>query len=145
MLLIQELIKEKIEALNYAIDNIYEVLRLAIDRHKNLFEDANTSQLNKGLLNDNNPITPEYRTLTKSIKRLKGQPIDRVTLKDTGAFHKSITVELYADGLDFDATDSKTLDLEKKYTINILGINDEDLKEILETTIIEEMQEIINI
>ena len=43
----------------------------------------------KGIRADGTPITPEYTPFTISIKREKGQPTDRVTLKDTGEFYDS--------------------------------------------------------
>ena len=52
--------------------------------------DANRSQLMDGLDKTGREIIPEYTTLTKQIKAEKGQPTDRVTLKDTGEWHKSL-------------------------------------------------------
>ena len=39
-------------------------------------------------------ITPSYKPYTVMVKEQKGQPTDRVTLKDTGDFHRSITFEV---------------------------------------------------
>lgn len=143
MLLIEEIIQAKIKALKDVQENIFEYLKKAVDKHKNLFEDANIEQLEQGILNNGEEITPPYRPLTIQIKRIKGQPTNKVTLKDSGDFHRSIIVELESGGIGFDATDYKTTDLEKKYTINILGITDDNLKEILESTILEELIHII--
>lgn len=44
------------------------------------------------------PILPMYSRRTIQRKKKKGQPYDRVTLRDTGRFHKSLRVHYTADG-----------------------------------------------
>ena len=83
-------------------------------------------------------IVPEYTSTTKRIKSIKGQPIDRVTLKDTGAFHKSIKFEVSKTITQLNATDPKTDKLEAKYQ-NILG-----LSESTDTFVIENIIERVN-
>lgn len=68
-------------------------------------------------------ITPSYKPYTVMIKEQKGQPTDRVTLKDTGAFHKSIKFEISKTLTQLTATDEKTAKLEAKYD-NILGLSE---------------------
>lgn len=69
-----------------------------------------------------------YSQLTISIKRLKGQPYDRVTLRDTGEFHSSFYIEYNDDFFEIKAADEKTDDLIKRYGRYILGLTDENLK-----------------
>lgn len=71
-----------------------------------------------------------YRPLTIEYKRAKGQPYNRVTLRDTGDFHASFYVEATADKFEIKASDSKTPDLVKKYGKQILGLTDENKNEL---------------
>lgn len=71
-----------------------------------------------------------YRPLTIKIKTQKGQPTDRVTLSDTGDFHRSFKILYHPESFEFIATDWKTEDLKRKYGKNILGLTDSNLNEI---------------
>ena len=44
-------------------------------------------------------MVPPYTASTKKQKRKKGQPINRVTLKDTGAFYASLMADATPQGL----------------------------------------------
>ena len=93
-------------------------------------------QLFEGVDNMGQPIRPAYAPFTIEIKRIEGQPTDRVTLKDTGDFHRSIDVRFGSGTSEhafvFYATDEKFLKIEKKYGKNLLGLNEESLKEFNE-------------
>jgi len=71
-----------------------------------------------------------YRPLTIRIKTEKGQPTDRVTLRDTGDFHGSFYVEANNDGFRIDAKDWKRDELVRKYGSQIFGLNDENKNEL---------------
>jgi hypothetical protein len=100
----------------------------------------NTEQMYAGFDSNNNNIEPNYSNMTKRIKASKGQPIDRVTLKDTGDFHKSLKVK------DFEiiSTDVKAKSLQSKYGADILGTSPEDQSEINETIINPQLEDAIN-
>lgn len=70
------------------------------------------------------PVTVEY-------KRMKGQPFDRVTLRDEGDFEASFFIRYTSDSFEIWASDSKTEKLVRKYGDEILGLNDENLNEII--------------
>lgn len=93
-------------------------------------EDYNVEQLNKGIKSDGNRIKPEYRPKTVIIKQKKGQPTDRVTLKDYGDFHNQIRVKKYATKFELVSYDEKSEKLQEKYTPDILGITNENLAKI---------------
>lgn len=76
-------------------------------------------------------IAPPYADLTVQIKQMKGQPTDRVTLKDTGDFHRSFYVKFDRDRFTILASDIKTQKLVTKYGFKIFGINEEDLTELI--------------
>ena len=67
-----------------------------------------------------------YTARTLEIKQSKGQPINRVTLRDTGDFHSSFYIEAGTDSFMIKASDPKTLELMAKYGDEILGLTDED-------------------
>lgn len=72
-----------------------------------------------------------YRPLTIRIKKEKGQPVDRVTLRDTGDFQSSFYLEVGNEQFEIKANDWKTDDLIKKYGREILGLTDKNLSELI--------------
>jgi hypothetical protein len=82
-----------------------------------LLEDLNKKQLRKGLRSDDTEINPYYRNIAYK-GRLK--PVD---LRNTGAFYESITVTVLDNSLEYDATNSKTVELQTKYGTKILGLS----------------------
>ena len=62
----------------------------------------------KGVDNENKAIEPAYTPTTVSIKKSKGQPTNRVTLKDTGDFYK-------ATDIDFTVKDFTIINFDIKY------------------------------
>ncbi len=94
--------------------------------------DMNTEQLHDGQLATMTPVTPGYRPLTVQIKRAKGQPTDRVTLKDTGDFYRSfrILVNFNVGYFSIVAEDEKADKLERKYGKDIYGLSEENRDEL---------------
>ena len=73
-------------------------------------------------------IYPPYapRTVAKKIK--KGQPFDRVTLRDTGEFYKSLHVAFDGDGFYIASVEQELSEILKaKYGNAILRLSDENL------------------
>ena len=68
-----------------------------------------------------------YSPVTIEIKRLKGQPTNRVTLRDEGDFESSFFLEVGDKQFEIKASDFKTEDLVKKYGEQILGLTDENI------------------
>lgn len=101
--------------------------------------DQNRKQLFAGIDGKGNEIVPEYSDFTYDVKIKVGQPTDRVTLKDTGAFYASIFIDYGTKYIYFDANDSKTNDLIDKYGGDILGLTESSI-EILKKKIISTLQ-----
>ena len=80
-----------------------------------------------------------YRPLTIRIKTEKGQPTDRVTLRDTGDFHSSFFVEANNEGFRIDAKDWKRDELVQKYGMQIFGLNDENMNELAHQVMLPEL------
>lgn len=72
-----------------------------------------------------------YSPYTIEIKKMKGQPTDRVTLRDTGDFHESFYIEVGNDRFEIRASDWKAEKLMKKYGRGILGLTQENLAELI--------------
>jgi hypothetical protein len=83
-------------------------------------------QMYAGIKSDGTEIEPEYKNITKLIKSEKGQPYDRVTLKDTGSFYKRVYISLDNQGFELDSSDSKRDKIVTKYTEDIFGLTPEN-------------------
>ncbi len=123
--------KRKISQLRRLIKNLDRFIGESALKNSNIIEDAITEDqlFEKGIDGLGNRLFP-YSPVTVGIKRLKGQPSDRTTLRDTGAFHKSIKVKLQRDGLliDSDPIKEKT-DLLEVYGEGILFLTEENFND----------------
>lgn len=88
-------------------------------------EDKQREQMWAGETALGNRINPPYTLYTTMIKAKKGQPTDRVTLRDTGAFYAGIFVKREGDELVFGSKDAKTVELTEKYGEAIFGLKQE--------------------
>ena len=67
-----------------------------------------------------------YSPLTIEIKKEKGQPYNRVTLRDEGDIEQSFYVEADTQQFTIKAADWKTEDLIQRYGRQILGLTEEN-------------------
>lgn len=72
-----------------------------------------------------------YAAKTIQNKKRKGQPTTRVTLRDTGAFHKSMFIVFDSEGFYVTASDEKTEELIKKYGEEIFRLTDKNFTRIV--------------
>ena len=72
-----------------------------------------------------------YSPVTIAIKEAKGQPTNRVTLRDEGDFQSSFYLEVGDKQFEIKASDFKTEDLIKKYGRQILGLTNENIAELI--------------
>ena len=79
-----------------------------------------------------------YAEKTQMIKRAKGQPIDRITLKDTGDFYASMVMVRQADSVRTYFTDYKSDRLYKDWGAEIGSISKRNLGEIVDSDIKED-------
>lgn len=68
-----------------------------------------------------------YSPVTIAIKEAKGQPTNRVTLRDEGDFESSFFLEVGDKQFEIKASDFKTEDLIRRYGRQILGLTDENI------------------
>ena len=103
-------------------------IRESVDKNKNIIKTAQTDeQMFLGITSGGSSIRPfPYAKSTINYKRRKGQPTDRITLKDSGDFYESIQVE--ARPVDFVISTQITYSifLVARYA-DILGLTAENL------------------
>lgn len=121
------------------------------DHEKDIVGFNTDSQLyDRGILATGAPVLPHYRPRTIRDKRRKGQPYDRVTLRDTGRFHSRFKVELSEDSFTIDSDEpnqAKYDYLVKKYSNNIFGLTDENksaVGEWVKDALMKEIPRILN-
>ena len=84
-----------------------------------------------------------YTISTKEIKEAKGQPTNRITLKDTGEFYRSFRVQVKPGEIVITADPIKEdTDLVEQWGIDILGLTEQSIKR-LKPTIIENYKQYI--
>jgi hypothetical protein len=106
--------------------NIHQEVRWAIEETAESVADFNRKQLFSGMRATGTEIKPAYAPLTVLIKDQKGQPTDRVTLKDTGQFYENIFVDVNSETFEIDSNDPKSDALQKKYGNRIFGLTPEN-------------------
>lgn len=72
-----------------------------------------------------------YAPLTIAIKEEKGQPTNRVTLRDEGDFEQSFYLQVDDRQFEIKAADWKTEELIKKYGRQILGLTRENIAKLI--------------
>ena len=127
-------IDKKIAAVTLISKNGDELAAQIIIENDHVIIDMNTDDqlFEKGIdskgrrLADSDPYSP----FTVGIKKLKGQPTNRVTLKDTGDFHASFKAKKNGSTVTIGADDSKTRDLVDRYGKEIFGLIEENEEEV---------------
>lgn len=123
--------KRKISQLHRIIKNLNRFIGESALRNHNIIEDSITEeQLFEKGIDGFGVKLPAYSPATVFIKKLKGQPFDRMTLRDTGEFHSSVKVKLQRGGIliDSDPIKEKT-NLIEVYGEEILFLTEENLTE----------------
>lgn len=82
-----------------------------------------------------------YSQRTIKRKQKKGQPTDRVTLRDTGEFYASLHVEFDGKGFYVTSTDDKAEYLLKRYGKTIFRLTNENLNILIREYIRPELHE----
>ena len=102
-----------------------KIMNDCINNSSETILDANRDQLFSGKDKQGKEIIPEYTPTTITIKKEKGQPTDRVTLKDTGEWHRSLFMKTESNKIFIDSDHELTDKLLEKYdrwNDTILGI-----------------------
>lgn len=113
--------------------NVHESAQMAIMDTDRELARVQQMQLFSGLSADGRTIQPPYAESTIEAKRKKGQPTDRVTLKDTGAFYAGIIIDVRENTFVIDSADEKSGKLQDRYGEKIFGLNSESRIEYIKT------------
>ena len=82
-----------------------------------------------------------YSEVTVEIKRQKGQPVNRVTLRDEGDFHASFAIKADNEQFEIVANDWKVKDLTLYYGDEILGLTDDNIVVVARDFVYPELME----
>ena len=119
-------LKEYRNKLKNVIDDFDSITDKVLDDNKQAYADENTRVLfNEGVDSQGNKL-PEYSETTKRIKAKKGQPTNRMTLKDTGDFHKGFFARISSGKMTISSKDDKTNELTERYGQDIFGLQADD-------------------
>lgn len=94
------------------------------------YVDLQRAQMLSGILSDGKQIQrigakyKGYAPMTIKIKEKKGQPTDRITLKDEGDFQFEVFADARAEGIIADSADGKSMKLQQDYGPKIFGLAD---------------------
>jgi len=142
-----EVLDNLIRKLRKVKDLLPALLLAVIIESEAAIADLNIEQLQAGIRSDSSPIEPPYTPLTVAIKKVKGQPFDRVTLRDEGDFYQGIKIEVFQNEFRLIGTDNKTFKLESKYGEAILGLTQENrirlIEEILLPGLVDKIRDIL--
>lgn len=120
-------------------DYIIEVLR----NNDNVIVEMNSEEqlYEQGITRDGKSIASyaPYSPITIEIKKEKGQPTNRVTLRDEEDFHESFYVIFNNDSFEVYAADWKVETLKVYYGDEILGLTDENLIELARQYVLPEL------
>ena len=121
---------ELISRLKSFEDEIIKVIEEVVRENDNIILDMNAEDqlFQRGTTRKGVEIASfaPYAPRTIEIKKLKGQPTSRVTLRDEGDFHRSFYIEYQADGFQIKASDWKAESLMFGYGEEILGLTDDN-------------------
>lgn len=125
------LFDKQISKLRQIKKNLNRFIGQSALKNSNIIEDSITEDqlFEKGIDGFGKKLA-RYTPVTVQIKKLKGQPFDRTTLRDTGEFHSSIKVKLQRDGIKIDSDPVKEdTNLITEYGEEILFLTEENLTE----------------
>lgn len=107
--------------------------RQAFNDTKETYADINAEQMFSGVTSNDRPITLDgrkgYARKTYQIKTEKGQPTDRITLRDTGAFQRGLYAKIEGTTITISSTDSKADEIQDRTGKEIFGLNEGNKKE----------------
>lgn len=124
-------------------DSVNKVVQSTFEEYKTLIVHYNADEQMYKLGQDSkgSVIRPAYSPITVSIKKRKGQPTDRVTLKDTGRFHKTLIVTPKENHVEISSDLEYAKYLFKRYGDDVLGIQEEILREFVTRYVVPRLQE----
>lgn len=111
--------------------DVEKAMLKVVKDNDNIAIDLNTdSQLfDKGIDSKGNSLPGPYAPFTIDEKKVKNQPTDRITLRDTGEFHDGFFMRTTSFPIEIDSSDSKTGELKSQWGDDIFGLTNESQSE----------------
>jgi hypothetical protein len=135
---------ERLDALAAGLKQLPQLLATTVDEvvrdNVAVFELDNQEQLAAGLDATGQRIEPPYTGTTRELKKQKGQPSDRVTLKDRGDFYRGLVARVRGQEVENVGTDPKTAELEQKYGPDIVGVSEPDIEDFRQQLLLPELE-----
>lgn len=122
-------LKSTVEVLQKTINS--SIQESIIQNKQIILELQTQEQMYQGIDSKGIDIKPAYANSTIKIKRRKGQPTDRVTLFDTGAFYNSLEIIAGQNDAIIRTVISYSVFLVDKYA-DILGLDEQNWTVFLE-------------
>lgn len=131
--------ERKLKELKAAVN---PTIQETVNRTKPLLIDEQTNvQMFQGEDSQGKQFIPSYALSTKIVKRKKGQPTNRVTLKDSGDLYKSIKIDAKTTQFIISANVEYFKYLVTKYDQNtILGLQEDFLREYTKQAILPNLK-----
>lgn len=99
---------------------------------------------NTGIDAVGNKIMPDYAVSTIKVKKIEGKRSSHVTLKDEGDFYNSMFLTIEQNKLIVGASDHITSTLISKYGPDILGLTEQEQRDIVDLMIEPEIIKILS-
>jgi hypothetical protein len=115
---------EMIRRLTKTRDLLRVMVAESIEETRDDYAKLNTDQMFEGKLNDGSDIEPEYAESTIRRKQKRGQPTDRVTLKDRGDFYDEYSLVVDDEVVNIGSDVDYQVYIDKKYSQKIWGLDD---------------------
>ena len=136
-----------IDRLNTWGQNSPEIVIAVLQRFEKQVLDMNRDQLYEKGINHDGESIGRYAPSTVREKRKKGQPTDRVTLRDKGDFHDEFFIDYDPDAAYIESRDQKTPTLVTDWGPRIFGLTEENLQilidEFMHEALLEEFRNTI--
>lgn len=121
--------------------NINKITESILKDLDNVIIDMNTSQLrNDGMDSESKTLPLPYAPMTIAYKKASGQPTDRITLYQEGDFQDAFFVKYSTTEFSLWSTDGKTEKLVKEWGVNIFGLTDKHLTELIQKDLLPALQ-----
>lgn len=121
------------------LEAVIKAATRAVNANSKKLEDLQRAQFDSGKDANGNQREP-YKASTKRYKRAKGQPTNRVTLKDTGESYKAVKVSADNQGITVDVPTKQFNYMVKKYGDSTIGVEPETLKKFIEQYVLPDIK-----
>ncbi|MCG9970992.1 hypothetical protein [Christiangramia crocea] len=132
------------KSIDKVTNELTEVAQKSVKNNEGIITALNTANLFSGknaLDQSLDSIGGKYKPITVEIKKEKGQPYNRTTLRDTGDFYEGFFVGFKGTTWEVESEDSKRDKLVERYGKDIFGNTPKDEKTINDKHILPDLLE----